>query len=462
MKNLRNILIILTAIPFLMACSEKSSSDDLQLIVSPEQIAIPWEGGSTTFAISSNCNWSITCDNPDLIVTPTSGNGDVTITVTAERNTMPTDVTTRLTIRATNGSVVRNVTVTQSGMLIQGGTLRVVNHANLIYFGGAVGEADSLEILANVPWKLYGPEWLEASLDGKKWTALSLSRATISGGNYISEPSVDVVLLRTKERNDSEYDQNESLTLKQDYDTGDNYEMQAIQLGAHRVAPNIETSMATSIATDWKIGAKVVEFYRTISNHELTADEYTPEKVLKWGKGAPDDVTAWGNLKENTQYYIATVGVDADGNWFSCNQVSYMTQSSQNQAIADLVDIRNEGNFWHIGYRMNSLCKMFYRWVTTNTKRFTQSDAMVGWFMYSDIRKQSAMISDGYVEFTVDVPFMYVTWAAGHDGNQLASVLSRFCSQDYNPAPSRTNHENEISEESASKEELMNAFIRIK
>lgn len=462
MKLIRNIFIALTAIVFLTACSEKSSSDDTFLTVSPEQITIPWEGGSATFDISSNTNWTIVSDNPALTVSPTSGKGDATVTVKAERNTMATDITTHLAIRATNGGVVRNVTVTQSGMLLQGGTLRVTNHANYIYFGGNTGEPDSLVVLANVPWKLYGPDWLEASVDGKRWTALSPTRATMSGGSYITDPKVETIQLRTVKSNDSEYDLNDLLTLKQDYDSGDSYEMTAIQLGAHHVAPNDNITMATSIATDWKGGSKVVEFYRTCSNHELTADEYTQEKVTKWGKSKLSDVTAWGKLKENTQYYISTVGVDANGEWVSWNQVSCMTGSSENQAIANLVDIKNEGTSWHIGYQMNSFCKLFYRWATTNTNRFTQNDAMVAWFMHRDIPNSNGIISDGYIEFTINVPFLFVTWAAGHNGNKMASVLSRFCSEDYQPAPSRINTKEGMVEENVSKDELMNSFIRIK
>ena len=86
------------------------SKDFINVVQNAE---IPGDGGTQQISISSNCSWTIFKGADWISVTPTSGNNNETISLTAPKNTTGKERKTTLTI--TGGKdISRTVTVTQA------------------------------------------------------------------------------------------------------------------------------------------------------------------------------------------------------------------------------------------------------------------------------------------------------------------------------------------------------------
>lgn len=110
MKNLSFITALLIAVTFMaVSCDKKNKEDATKLSVTytPEDISAA--GGTATFSITCNADWTITADSwltPDQ----TTGNGDATIGVTVAANTGDARQGT-LTVKARNKT--ERVTINQ-------------------------------------------------------------------------------------------------------------------------------------------------------------------------------------------------------------------------------------------------------------------------------------------------------------------------------------------------------------
>ncbi|MDR0510378.1 MAG: SUMF1/EgtB/PvdO family nonheme iron enzyme [Rikenellaceae bacterium] len=100
------------------SCKRNSSSEsDPTLNVNPATIdLVSSHAGDTTFAITSNRAWTAVSSESWCTVSPASGNGDVTITVTLEANTGHTAKSATITISA--GAVMKTVVVNQPPMIV--------------------------------------------------------------------------------------------------------------------------------------------------------------------------------------------------------------------------------------------------------------------------------------------------------------------------------------------------------
>jgi hypothetical protein len=87
----------------------------ITLSVTPSNRNVGAESGSTTFAISSNASWTVSDDATWLIINPTTGSGNGTLTATYTSNTSPSARIATITISA-GGANSQQVTVTQSGI----------------------------------------------------------------------------------------------------------------------------------------------------------------------------------------------------------------------------------------------------------------------------------------------------------------------------------------------------------
>jgi len=83
------------------------------LSVTPSNQDVGLEAGSITFTISSNTNWTVSDDADWLTVTPVSGNGNATITVTFVANPMAASSIGTITVSC-QGLSPQSVTVSQS------------------------------------------------------------------------------------------------------------------------------------------------------------------------------------------------------------------------------------------------------------------------------------------------------------------------------------------------------------
>jgi len=125
------------------------------LTVDPSNQDVGYTAGQTTFDVNSNIAWTVGESVGWLSVSPTSGSGDGTLTVTYDENTTSSE---RIgTISVSGDGITRNVTITQVGVAIL-----TVDPSNRDV-GYAAGQT-TFDVNSNISWTVSeSVDWLSSS-----------------------------------------------------------------------------------------------------------------------------------------------------------------------------------------------------------------------------------------------------------------------------------------------------------
>lgn len=88
-------------------------TDNYRLAISPPSVSLPAEESEAEVELESNGGWKITTEDPFVTVTPMSGFGDTTLTISVQANT--SELARSATIKIGNGDVEYEMTVEQKG-----------------------------------------------------------------------------------------------------------------------------------------------------------------------------------------------------------------------------------------------------------------------------------------------------------------------------------------------------------
>ncbi len=130
------------------------------LAVAPAALALPAVGESTDVTVSSNVSWRVSSAPAWLTVSPQTGTGNATLTLTAGANPSVDVRSDSLTLTA--GTLTRKVALTQAGVPVELST----NSTALHFTAG--GGSESVAVFCNTDWQVAGPlpGWLLASTTG--------------------------------------------------------------------------------------------------------------------------------------------------------------------------------------------------------------------------------------------------------------------------------------------------------
>ena len=159
-----NILLVLFVV-LVAACGgggdEPGSSPQINkeyLSVTPN-LELLADGQTTEIGIQANCSWTITKDAEWLIVSPMSGSGNQTVTLSAQKNTLYENRTAVLYVKSS--SLTRTITVTQIKATKIPNQLSV-NKSELNYERD--GGSQSFIISSNTSWSITAPDWCSLSV----------------------------------------------------------------------------------------------------------------------------------------------------------------------------------------------------------------------------------------------------------------------------------------------------------
>ena len=457
MKQIVHISLLVLSIVLLESCSE-SSSTTTTLNVDKTAITIEAEGGTETFQITSNTGWTISTDNTDITVSPTSGTGNATVTVTLPMTWSIKERDIRLMIRSNDGAEVKNVVVTQKTKYLSGVTLTITNHGdNDLLLGGEAHSLDSISILSNIPWQLKGPDWIEA-YDGNRWIPLSETRAMLTSDNSKLDKA-DNVILRSAKNNDSEANLTGTVVLTPLYDGDAKAEIGVVQLGKYGVAPGKSLRLCNSIATNWKTGVSVKDFYFYISRRALTEAELTDDKIHQWELTDIQNLGATDNLEADTKYYFYTAGIDNVGK-LHVNHHILKTATDKDQPIAEIKNVQFDGEYLTFDIQRNSFCEMYLE--VTLTNMLDAADAIIAWLLYDHTPKETAVVAgDGGNRVKMNnMDVQVVTWGIAKGTNILGSKISRYVTSYFNS--SNINAPWHPSAKAVSMKDIQDAVIDVK
>lgn len=156
----------------------ENGGESITLSVSPSSLDFEATASSMTFAIQSNSSWTIECTESWCSVSPESGNGDATVSVSVVANESITERNAHITIFA--GETAKEISVTQNGSEI---TLSI-SPDNLEFAPEA--SSKSVAIQCNTSWTVSSPaSWCSVSpSSGNGNATLSVSVSANESSSY--------------------------------------------------------------------------------------------------------------------------------------------------------------------------------------------------------------------------------------------------------------------------------------
>lgn len=130
------------------------------IIVTPN-LTLLGDGQEAELRVSSNCNWTISHSADWLTVTPASGSNDVTVKVSAGKNTAGRERTVTLNIRG--GSAPARTVVVSQGRGSEDPVIRTLTTNTTALSFASEGEIQTITISSNTSWVIYAPEWCSLS-----------------------------------------------------------------------------------------------------------------------------------------------------------------------------------------------------------------------------------------------------------------------------------------------------------
>lgn len=118
------------------------------------------QGGSVEIVLKSNGDWTINPSAEWIVVSPMSGKGDATLTLTVEANTTGEDRSTQ--IKATTKDNTATLVVTQRAQSPQPQYYLNVSPKN--YRCGGAGGEFTVEVSSNLDWNVTVPQWITCSV----------------------------------------------------------------------------------------------------------------------------------------------------------------------------------------------------------------------------------------------------------------------------------------------------------
>ncbi len=159
------------------------------LSVSATALDVGYSAGSTeTFDITSNTSWNVNSDQAWLILSPASGSGNATITLTAEANPAASTRSATVTVSA-SGVESKTITVTQAELISgfeeyeRNSIIISLDQDNdLLYIEGT---SNTVLNIYNMQGQLLISEYLESSTENINLSALLPGLYLIQTGNQV-------------------------------------------------------------------------------------------------------------------------------------------------------------------------------------------------------------------------------------------------------------------------------------
>lgn len=155
MKKINYLLFVVALAMSFVGCRK---SVEVSFDTTPQEINA--QGGSVEIVLKSNGDWTINPTAEWIVVSPMSGKGDATLTLTVEANTTGEDRSTQ--IKATTKDNTATLVVTQGAQSPQPQYYLNVSPKN--YRCGGAGGEFTVEVSSNLDWTVTAPQWITCSV----------------------------------------------------------------------------------------------------------------------------------------------------------------------------------------------------------------------------------------------------------------------------------------------------------
>ena len=413
MKRLNYLLLTLLMCFMSFSCSKDEPST---ISVSTSSVTLNEDGASQHVSITSNADWSVSGGESWLTVSPSSGSGNSSITLTATENKEFTPRSCTLSISTADGKASASVSVTQEAT-----ELKFSVDVYELNFSEKEGDLQHLTISSNSEWRITGkPEWLD------------LSSTSGSGNSTIN--------LTTNSFNNSSTVRQETLVVTAN---GTSIEVKVTQKAGLVAGCEVELDdvvvLSDAVAFNMTYGNSVSYFYVGYLDKSdvgrMTDDEIIEVLDTEFERYIPSDdyVLSFPDLKNLHDYVIYTVAFDKNGKRGELVGKDVRTKSGTNQPFASVDGVGYDASYWYWDTEIGAYCSKYYQWVMTGidaTDYWEKNNAIVAWRFayyinnYSDsfgeiVQSGSWKREKGSSERYIQI----ITWGADSSGN-LAGIIN--------------------------------------
>lgn len=411
---MKKLYYAFVAMLFCVSCEEKADMNIL--FVDKTQLVFSPKGGSLSFQVECPMEWTVISDYP-IDISPTKGNGNGEVTVTVPHRFVENADVTRVSVRAANG-VTKSIEVHQMGV---GGDRVIATNGHQV-MGGAAGSIVRFPIVtkhATTNWVISpGPEWLEASFDGKTWFP-------VSGG--IEGWRTAMLYFRATTSNDDEEARVATFTITETL-FDESVKFDVIQVGKWQHNSGIKAILPNEIAVDYVFGVEVKARAFKLSEKKISSFDLFGNLMYwdwDWEMPATTDtyMKSYQGLKENTLYYLYCLSHGDYTNEGQINHFTFITPKSQDIHKVTIDQVRNNNGTWEWRTDKSEDVNEYRVWVTDDRSLFDASDAMIVWNVIKYF-PGNTFYEDATHTYKGSTPFMIVTCVMDADfyGNDNYAV----------------------------------------
>ena len=401
LNKMKNFLFIIVAFFACISCEEKADMETLFL--DKTKLEFPQEGGSHTFHIDCTTGWTVITPYPEEIsINPVSGEGSQDVTVSIRSNSFNNTVKWQVSVRADNG-ITKGLEVIQAGS--SGNTIICSN----VTLNGRSGSISTSSIITTEPLELWGtvnkgPEWLEASFNGKDW--FSTSKGFSGTGSTL-------LYFRATSNNDETDDRVAIFKVTSTHNS--EVEFTVTQLGKNHNYPNVRATLPHAVAVDYEFGANVNSMFFLLTEKFLSYDELMDTPIEMWKGRTISDSTdvvlmSYDDLKENTLYHFYCFSFPGP----YATHFNFTTPPVRNNYKVNIESINSNNTDWKWETVKSPSVTQYCVWVTEDQELFNTSDVILAWKMKTNLH-QEVYFSDATHVYKGNVPFMIVTCVQDRD-----------------------------------------------
>lgn len=399
----RQLLAIVTTILFcsvwLTSCKEKHKPDTIE--ATPSSITMDSSANSTSSVnITSSGVWYIS-SKPDWInVSPISGEGNASITITTSSdNESTTPRSADLEIKT--GSATAKIQITQSGKEIE---ILELNPSAISLISYANASAN-INIICNGEWNIISkPEWINVSSSkGKGNTTISVTALTEndsasprSGNLEVVSGSVTATLLISQ--------------------------VASLESGCE-VYVTDEVILNTSATFRVRFGSKASYFYAAY--FPVSSAGWSDNKIVDEleKSGTPMtvendiDLTA-DDLYESTSYIQCFVAYNEKGKRGEVVRRNFSTPSSRNAPMAYIEDVTYSSTRWYWSTKIGATAQEYYMLVYGGTTAFLYANLLtpseIGMIFKEKINDLTSYVNSQeweVIRYADEMDLLICTWA---------------------------------------------------
>ena len=175
MKRLSYLLFVAAVVMAFVGCRKP-----VEVSFDTTTQEIDAQGGSIELALKSNGEWIINPTAEWIAISPMSGKGDATLTLTAEANTTGEDRSTQ--IKATTKDNTATLMVTQGAVVQPPQPQYYLNVSPKVFRCGSAGGEFTVEVSSNIDWEVDVPQWITCSvMEGSNDGTVTMIVSPING-----------------------------------------------------------------------------------------------------------------------------------------------------------------------------------------------------------------------------------------------------------------------------------------